>query len=99
VALSDIFDYWDRAFLAQEIRGKTHTMSTEMQAGYEPPSMALTISDGKEHCSECGREVKVMAFKGEGVCGEICRKLNDGEITKEQADEVRTARRSAHPRA
>lgn len=99
MALSDIFDYWDRAFLAAEIKGRTHTMSTQMADGYEPPSMALTISDGKEHCSECGREVKVMAFKGEKVCGEICRKLNDGEITKEQADEIRAARASAHPRA
>jgi hypothetical protein len=47
MALSDIFDYWDRAFLAAEIKGRTHTMSTEMQAGYEPPSMTLTIADGK----------------------------------------------------
>lgn len=99
MALSDIFRIWDEAFLAAEIKGRTQTMSTEMQAGYEPPSMSLAISDGKEHCSECGREVKVMAFKGERVCGELCRKVNDGEMTKEQADEIRASRAAAHPRA
>jgi hypothetical protein len=110
VALSDIFRIWDELFIAREaglveptrvdtIEGKAIVLGTTMAAGYEPPSMSLTISDGKEHCSECGREVKVMTFKGTGVCGEICRKLNDGEITKEQADEVRAARASAHPRA
>jgi oligoribonuclease (3'-5' exoribonuclease) len=110
MALSDIFRIWDELFIMREaglveptrvdtIEGGAIVLGTSMASGYEPPSMALTISDGKEHCSECGREIKTMAFKGTGACGELCRKVNDGEITKEQADEVRTARASAHPRA
>jgi hypothetical protein len=110
MALSDIFRIWDELFIMREaglveptrvdtIEGGAIVLGTSMASGCEPPSMALTISDGKEHCSGCGREIKTMAFKGTGACGELCRKVNDGEITKEQADEVRTARASAHPRA
>lgn len=32
-------------------------------------------------CEKCGRPILVMAFKGTGVCGELCRKLRAGEIS------------------
>lgn len=32
-----------------------------------------------EKCSECNKPVETMAFKGAGVCGELCRKRRDGE--------------------
>lgn len=110
MALDDIFRIWDELFIMREaglveptrvdtIEGGAIVLGTTMASGYVPPSMALTIGDGKEYCSECGREVKVMAFKGEGVCGEICRKLNDGEITKEEADAARADRANKTPRS
>jgi len=110
MALADIFRIWDELFIMREaglveptrvdtIEGGAIVLGTTMAPGYEPPSMSLALSDGKEHCSECGREVKTMTFKGTGVCGEICRKLNDGEITKEEADETRASFTTAHPRA
>lgn len=33
----------------------------------------------RTECSECGRSIAVMAFKGTGVCSEDCRKKRDGE--------------------
>jgi hypothetical protein len=33
-----------------------------------------------ENCIICDTEIKTMSFKGTGVCGEIHRKMRDGEI-------------------
>ena len=31
------------------------------------------------HCRVCGKKIKVMCFKGTGICSEICRKRRDRE--------------------
>jgi hypothetical protein len=33
----------------------------------------------KDICEVDGKVIKVMCFKGTGVCGEICRKIRDKE--------------------
>lgn len=37
------------------------------------------MTDEHETCSECNSQIKTMAFRGTGVCGEDCRKQRDGE--------------------
>lgn len=32
-----------------------------------------------ETCTNCGAVIRTMAFKGTGVCGDICRKARDGD--------------------
>lgn len=32
-----------------------------------------------ERCDVCGDEIKVMIFKGRGVCCELCRKKQTGD--------------------
>lgn len=41
-----------------------------------------TSSTRAERCSECYVEVKVMCFKGMGVCSENCRKRRDGDTSQ-----------------
>jgi hypothetical protein len=36
-----------------------------------------------DHCVVDGRPILTMSFKGTGVCGELCRKVRDGELTLE----------------
>jgi hypothetical protein len=38
-----------------------------------------------EFCEVCNKEIKTMAFKKTGVCGENCRKVRDGETTEQRA--------------
>lgn len=38
------------------------------------------VSQHGTHCVVDGREIKVMSFKGTGVCSELCRKFRDKEI-------------------
>jgi len=33
-----------------------------------------------DECVTCGRPIRVMAFKGTGVCSEQCRKDRDEEV-------------------
>lgn len=35
----------------------------------------------KDRCAVDGKEIKVMSFKGMGVCSELCRKLHAGEMS------------------
>lgn len=39
---------------------------------------------GKTHCVVDDNEIKVMSFRGTGVCSELCRKRRDNELTAEQ---------------
>lgn len=39
-----------------------------------------------EFCKICRGKIDMQIFKGTGVCCELCRKVNIGEITKEEAD-------------
>lgn len=39
-----------------------------------------------EFCWICKEKIVMQIFKGTGVCCELCRKVNVGEITKEEAD-------------
>lgn len=41
----------------------------------------LKDKDGNELCIICGEPVLVMCMKGTGVCGELHRKVRDGEPT------------------
>ena len=36
-----------------------------------------------ENCTVCGKKIEVQIMKNSGVCGEICRKKRDGEISNE----------------
>jgi hypothetical protein len=32
-----------------------------------------------ENCTVCTKKIRIMTFKGTGVCSENCRKIRDGE--------------------
>ncbi len=32
-----------------------------------------------DDCTQCGQPILVMAFKGTGVCSELCRKKRDND--------------------
>lgn len=40
-------------------------------------------------CRMDGRQIQVMSFKGTGVCSELCRKKDAGEITDAEYEEQR----------
>lgn len=40
-------------------------------------------SNDGSHCSQCLGRIEVMSFKGTGVCCELCRKREAGEISEE----------------
>jgi hypothetical protein len=35
-----------------------------------------------EKCTQCGGKIYTMAFKGTGVCGELCRKVRDRDADR-----------------
>lgn len=37
------------------------------------------LENPMETCSECGKEVRTQVMKGTRLCGEVCRKIRDGE--------------------
>lgn len=39
-----------------------------------------------QFCTVCRGRIVMQIFKGTGVCCELCRKVETGEITKEEAD-------------
>lgn len=45
------------------------------------------VTDENRHlvCTECSCLIQTMAFKGTGVCSELCRKRRDGENKTEEA--------------
>lgn len=38
------------------------------------------VINGRELCRVCGRGVYVMCQRGTGLCGELCRKREAGEL-------------------
>lgn len=58
-------------------RGQVELRTKEDTSGQE--------SEKKETCGVCGSEPQVMAFKGSGVCSELCRKQRDGDTGTHRA--------------
>lgn len=46
-----------------------------------------------KHCEVDGKPIKMIAFRGTGVCCELCRKIRDGQVTEEEAAEIRAKTR------
>jgi len=58
-------------------------------------AFAAALGRKAEFCEVDSRPVRVMSFKGTGVCSEICRKLRDEEITETKYMELKAARRAS----
>lgn len=43
------------------------------------PFKPAPVEVSKTACRVCGKEPQVMAFRGTGVCSELCRKERDGD--------------------
>lgn len=65
------------------VQQKILEMYREDQAKMEHEQSPLAPPDA---CEKCGQPILVMAFKGTGVCGELCRKLRAGEIRLFEVD-------------
>lgn len=46
-------------------------------------------------CEVDGRPIRMISFKGTGVCCRLCQMVRDGEKTPEQAAEIRKSHGSA----
>jgi len=43
----------------------------------------------RKTCIICRQKILTMTFVGTGVCSEICRKVQEGEITRAEARKIR----------
>jgi hypothetical protein len=46
------------------------------------------LTDLPENCEVCSIEIKTMAYRGTGVCGDLHNKVRSGKLTREQADAI-----------
>ena len=46
-----------------------------------------------EKCKVCGLKVKIAIFKGTGLCSDLCRKVDKGDMTKEEMQAQKSAAR------